>query len=573
MAEIITPTNNDLLITLEQSQTNSVDTIVLITGALEAGEINSIFNYLKESIRVLKKGGLLFVQGLPYNLPEIGVYLDKFLTFKYWIAIKSALYQPTAGLPSSHAAILLFTKDGDRFNINRVRFPHEHCGYCKKPLKDWGGKTHLMHPEGYAISDVWTSLPIEDNYHRISRSVLRTILKMVGADNPALYDNDLFTNEHNPLEAPKKLIIGPKEGIDRENCKLISEPLVQYQLPGFRVTPQNSVPVKSKIKSFWDVVHHGDALELLKQYPDNSIDLVFADPPYNLEKSYNVYNDERGKESYLAWCNEWLKEYCRILKPTGSLFVLNLPHWSMYHAVFLNQYLYFQNWIVWDALSEPRGKLMPAHYGLLFYTKNPTGFNFSYDELKDIDSRQYCLRASCVRARKTAGIDPKESLTDIWSDIHRIKHRRDRDYHPCQLPDLLLERIIKLTTREGDIVLDALAGTGTTAVVASQLGRRYVAIDIDDGYVQIMREKISQVRNIGHVKRTSIHRPKGKYSKKALQIELQRIALELGRVPSKKDVEKMSSFGVEAYIETFPTWGKALKAAKLELRDSANGRS
>lgn len=381
-----------------------------------------------------------------------------------------------------------------------------------------------------------------------------------------LSENKFFS----PMQ--KRIVIGPQEGLTQEIHKQIAEPFIQYPLPGFKEIQPPSPLVKTEIKNLWDVVLSGDALEILKQYPNNSVDLVFADPPYNLEKSYNVYDDELGKEAYLDLCNKWLKEYIRILKPTGSLFVLNLPHWSMYHAVFLNQYLYFQNWIVWDALSEPRGKLMPAHYGLLFYTKHPTDFNYYFDELRDIDSREYCLRASCIRRRKLAGVDKKETLSDIWSDIHRIKHRRDRDYHPCQLPDSLLERIIKLTTREGDIVLDALAGTGTTAVVASQLGRRYVAIDIDDVYVQITKDKINQVRKSGHVKRESIHRAKGKYSKKALQIELQRIASELGRAPTKNDVEKMSSYGVEAFIETFPTWGKALKAAKLELRDNPNGR-
>ncbi|MBC8248960.1 MAG: site-specific DNA-methyltransferase, partial [Anaerolineales bacterium] len=246
-------------------------------------------------------------------------------------------------------------------------------------------------------------------------------------------------------------------------------------------------------------------------------------------------------------------------------YVLNLPRWTMYHAAFLNQRLYFQNWIVWDALSEPRGKLMPAHYGLLFYTKHPTDFTFNYDEGGQLDARYYCLRSSCIRRRKAAGVDDKMPLTDIWWDIHRIKHRRDRDYHPCQLPEALMERIIRLSTSEGDIVLDALCGTGTTPVVAVKLGRRFVAIDIDEDYVRITREKIAEVERKGYIERESIRKPRRKYSKKELQLALRDLAAELGRLPTPEDVQKMSEYDLEVFFNVFPTWGKALKAAKLEV--------
>jgi DNA modification methylase len=338
-------------------------------------------------------------------------------------------------------------------------------------------------------------------------------------------------------------------------------------LPGFLEPGVRYSAVGNEVgDKMFNVVHHGDAVKILQQYPDNSIDLVFADPPYNLDKAYHVYDDERADEEYVKWCNAWLQEYARILKPTGSLYVLNLPRWTMYHAAFLNQRLYFQNWIVWDALSEPRGKLMPAHYGLLFYTKHPTNFTFNYDEVGQLDARYYCLRASCIRKRKAAGIDDKMPLTDVWWDIHRIKHRRDRDSHPCQLPDALMERIIRLSTDEGDIVLDALCGAGTTPVAAVKLGRRYVAIDIDEKYVWIMREKIAEVKRKGHVERESIHKLQRKYTKKELQLELRDLAAELGRLPTPEDVQKMSEYGLGIFLDTFPTWGKALKAAKLEVQ-------
>jgi len=399
-----------------------------------------------------------------------------------------------------------------------------------------------MHPDGYVISDVWTCLPPANNYIQLSAPALDTILQMLDFESAEI-----------------KGIIGPQEAIGRHRS--VAEAPAQYALPGFpELAETYDEPVNELNDGMFDVVHHGDALELLKRYPDNSVDLVFADPPYNLDKPYSTYNDER--DDYVSWCNAWLEEYVRILKPTGSLYVLNLPRWTMYHASFLNRHLYFQNWIVWDALSEPRGKLMPAHYGLLFYTKHPTDFTFNYDDVAELDARYYCLRASCIRKRKAMGVDDKEPLTDFWWNIHRIKHRRDRDYHPCQLPEALMERIIRLSTNPGDVVLDAFSGTGTTAVTALKLGRRYVAIDLDEGYVTITKRKIAEVERRGFVRRKSMRKPRQRYTKKELQLELRDLAAKLGRLPTQEDVAKMSKYDLQVFLETFPTWGKALKAAK-----------
>jgi site-specific DNA-methyltransferase (adenine-specific) len=562
------PRTEELLSFLRRTPHNSVDALVLISGALMPENLSQIKAYLNESIRVLKNGGLLFVQGRPDYLPELGVYLDRLLKFKYWIAIQSAMRRPTAGLPTVHGAVLLFLKDGEHFPLKRVRFPHEYCDFCGRTLRDWGGKSHLMHPDGYAASDVWTSLTMEDNYTQLSSEALQTILQMIGVEKEVTYSTEEVLSETDS----KRVIVAPREGIAEFRRQLAESP-IQYLLPGLGVPVRYPDHEEDLPKNLWNVVHHGDALEVLREYPDNSIDLVFADPPYNLDKTYNIYEDEQEQEAYLAWCNAWLQEYIRILKPTGSLYLLNLPRWSMYHAAFLNQHLYFQNWIVWNALSEPRGKLMPAHYSLLFYTKSPTNFTFNYDQVREIEPYHYCLRASCVRKRRLMGINDKGMLTDIWSDVHRLKHRRDRDYHPCQLPDALMERIIRLSTNEGDIVLDALAGTGTTAVAAARLGRRYVAIEIDQKYVQIIKEKLAQVEHQGYIMRRSIRRPKPKYSKKALQLELRQLAARLGRLPTPQDVETLSAFGLQAFLEAFPTWGKALKAAKLEVQETGNGTS
>jgi site-specific DNA-methyltransferase (adenine-specific) len=237
----------------------------------------------------------------------------------------------------------------------------------------------------------------------------------------------------------------------------------------------------------------GDCLEVIKNIPDNSVDITFADPPFNLKKKYNGYKDNKEFNIYLAWCKQWIYEMVRITKPTGSIFVHNIPKWLTYYSSFLNEIAYFKHWIAWDAPSAPMGKtLQPSHYGILYYVK----------DLKK--SKFYEIRYPHKRCRKCGYLlkdygGKKASLhsfgplvSDVWTDIHRIKHNKYRDEHPCQLPIHLLERIILMSTDETDIVFDPFVGTGTTVLAAKRLGRRFIGIDIDETYVNITKNKLSK---------------------------------------------------------------------------------
>ena len=239
----------------------------------------------------------------------------------------------------------------------------------------------------------------------------------------------------------------------------------------------------------------GDCLELLKKIPDNSVDMTFADPPFNLKKKYNGYKDSLEFKEYIEWCDEWIGEMVRITKPTGSIFVHNIPKWLSYFVKLLNEHANFKHWIAWYAPTSPMGKsLQPAHYGVLFYVK---------DSKK---TKIYEIRMPHERERKSdylrkdyggkkAGLHPFGPLiSDVWTDIHRIKHNKYRDEHPCQLPVPLLERLILMTTDEGDIVLDPFVGTGTTAVAAKKLGRKYIGFDLDDEYKRISENNLKKIQ-------------------------------------------------------------------------------
>jgi site-specific DNA-methyltransferase (adenine-specific) len=227
----------------------------------------------------------------------------------------------------------------------------------------------------------------------------------------------------------------------------------------------------------------------MEQFPSDCVDLVFTDPPYNLQKAYTTYNDDLAAKEYVIWCNKWLYQLYRILNPSGSLFVVNLPKWCIYYAIFLDKLMYRQQWIIWDALSIPRGKLMPAHYGLLYYTKSRD--NYTFNEMTTKSKESFCYRESCVKRRETDPNVAVKPLPDLWFDLHRVRHRKDRDPHPCQLPLSLVERIILLASKKGELVFDPFIGVGTTAIVAKLLDRDYTGIEIDPEYVSISEQKIA----------------------------------------------------------------------------------
>ena len=249
------------------------------------------------------------------------------------------------------------------------------------------------------------------------------------------------------------------------------------------------------LEKYLDQILQGDCLELFKQIPNGSIDVTFADPPFNLKKKYNGYKDSLECKAYLDWCEEWIKEMIRVTKPTGSIFIHNIPKWLTFYVNILNKHANFKHWIAWNAPSAPMGKsLQPNHYGVLLYTKS----------IKD--TKLYELRMPHERERKSTFLRKDYGghklklhpfgplISDVWFDINRIKHSKYRNEHPCQLPVHLLERIMLFATDENDVVLDPFSGTGSTAVAAKKLNRRYIGFELDQEYIKIAKDNLDKVK-------------------------------------------------------------------------------
>jgi len=250
------------------------------------------------------------------------------------------------------------------------------------------------------------------------------------------------------------------------------------------------------IDKYTNQILQGDCLELFKNIPDNSVDVTFADPPFNLQKKYTSYKDNLQFQEYLDWCEKWISEMVRVTKPTGAIFVHNIPKWLTFYAAYLNKLAYFKHWISWDSPTSPMGKsLQPAHYGILFYIKDVKKAKiYELRHPHKRDRKHGCLLKDY--GGKKDLLHPFGPLvSDVWTDIHRIKHNGKRDSHPCQLPIHLMDRLILMTTDENDIVLDPFSGTGTTAISAKRLGRKYIGFELDEKYVKISQQKLEQVKS------------------------------------------------------------------------------
>ena len=245
------------------------------------------------------------------------------------------------------------------------------------------------------------------------------------------------------------------------------------------------------LDSVLNTVVNSDCIEMMQSLPNGSAQLVFADPPFNLDKKYRSYKDNLPFDKYMEWTEKWIIAALDVLRDDGTLLLYNIPKLLTYTTSILNDKAEFRHWIAWNSGGKPLGKtLQPAHYGILFYTKTR-------------DSKFYDVRAPHKACRKchtfVKDYGGKEHLrhpfgyqiSDVWDDIHRVRHSSKRiDQHPCQLPVHLIERLILMTTDPGDLVIDPFCGGGSGAVAAKQMGRNYIGAEIDAYYQQASQEKM-----------------------------------------------------------------------------------
>lgn len=510
-------------------------------------------NALRNFAARLDEHATVAILTTPYAAANLFVALEAELNFKLWIAVKVAMSLDTQeALKGQHTALLILTRYKQSLIHTKTRIAYTYCPVCEKTTKDYGGKKHTYHEYGTLMSDVWRDVSCD----------------------PAEFPQEIATRLADLFG------LDPYRTLDcvdmRASVDMVTKPMPRETAPS---------PAKGsehpEIKD--GVLLQGDCLDILRDIPDNSIDFCFADPPYNLNKKYDNWHDTLEVQAYFKWCDSWLSELARVIKRGRTVAVLNIPLWSIRHLAHLDHILRYQRWIVWEGLSLPVRMVMPAHYSILCFSKGEprTAPGLASAGVCARDRQEllalkegYCLRAGCVQSRRIEG-DDRTQISDLWWDIHRLKHNCRRVDHPCQLPPALMRRLIALFTRPGESVLDPFNGVGTTTLAAEQLERAFIGIEQSEYYHRIAERRHADLRmGIDPFGKTTAT-PKAKNSpvarlkkqtyvvpKKVLQLEVRRIANSLGRLPTRADVQRLSDYPIEYYDEYFISWGEVCAAAR-----------
>src|SRR6056297_2543732 len=245
----------------------------------------------------------------------------------------------------------------------------------------------------------------------------------------------------------------------------------------------------------------GDCIAAMRALPDRCVDLVFADPPYNLQLKGSLHRPDNSMvdavddawdtfssfAAYDAFTKAWLAEARRVLKPGGALWVI-----GSYHNVFRvgaavqDAGFWILNDVIWrkaNPMPNFRGKRLTNAHETLIWASRAEGarYTFNYEALKalneDVQMRSDWVLPLCTGHERLKGADGQKA-------------------HPTQKPEALLYRVLLGTTREGDLVLDPFFGTGTTGAVAKALGRDFIGIEREAGYREVAAARIGRVRRL-----------------------------------------------------------------------------
>ncbi len=235
---------------------------------------------------------------------------------------------------------------------------------------------------------------------------------------------------------------------------------------------------------------HGDALQALKyEVKDNSVDLIFADPPYNIGKNFAGCKDKwNSDEDYLDWCYQWLDLCIKKLKTNGSFYVMTSTQFMPYFDLYLRNRINIMSRIMW--YYDSSGVQAKNYYGsmyepILFCVKDKNNYTFNSEEIM-VEAKTGSKRKLIdYRKNPPQPYNTRKVPGNVW-EFARVRYRMEEyENHPTQKPIALLDRIIRASSNEGDLVLDPFSGSFTTAYVAKQLGRSCIGIELQEEYIKI----------------------------------------------------------------------------------------
>ena len=254
---------------------------------------------------------------------------------------------------------------------------------------------------------------------------------------------------------------------------------------------------------------HGDCIQGLSKLPAGAVDLVFADPPFNIGYDYDLYEDKKTADDYLTWSRQWIAAVHRALKPTGAFWLAIGDDFAAELKVLAQRELGFccRSWVIWYytfGVNCTR-KFNRSHTHLFHFVKDPANFTFNGDDIRVPSARQLVYadgRAHpkgrlpddtwILRPQDLAGgFGPEQ---DVWYFPRVCGTFKERaGFHGCQMPEQLLARVIKVSSDPGDLVVDPFAGSGSTLVVAKKLRRDWLGFELSANYAKRIRRRLAAV--------------------------------------------------------------------------------
>lgn len=257
-----------------------------------------------------------------------------------------------------------------------------------------------------------------------------------------------------------------------------------------------------------DRLLHGDCVEQLRQLPDGCVDLAFADPPFNIGYTYDVYDDRQQADDYLDFSRKWLAQVARVLKPDGTFWLAIGDEFAAELKMIAQRELGLccRNWVIWYYTFgvHCKKKFSRSHAHLFYFVKDRRQFTFNVDEVRVPSARQLVYADARADSRGRVPDDtwvlrPQDlpdgfaADGDTWYFPRVCGTFKERaGWHGCQMPEQLLGRIIKACSNPGELVLDPFAGSGTTLVVAKKLARRWLGCELSPQYASRVEARLAE---------------------------------------------------------------------------------
>ncbi len=271
----------------------------------------------------------------------------------------------------------------------------------------------------------------------------------------------------------------------------------------------------------------GDCIELLGQVRKPFVDLIFADPPFNIGYKYDKYYDKVKKKNYVAWTKEWMSACKKVLKPEGSFYIAIGDDYAADVKLLADELGFFmRNWIIWHYTfgQQTKTKFARAHTHIFYFANDSKNFTFNDRAVRVPSDRQ--LLYNDKRANPMGKMPD-----DVWNQDSRVcgTFKEREGWHPCQMPESLLKRIIAASSNPGDCVLDPFSGSGTTAAAACMLSRNYVGIEISEQYVDNSNKRLAELKTTRC----------GNLFFKAEELdEVKRLSRDIGKTPAEIVADK-----------------------------------